>query len=134
MAFVDTYDSLGKNLDISSVLNNRLAQSIDKSITVTADNNTFTINPNIANLFIVSASSNSTIALSSLNSVYTNSGSTISILLTLSSDSLTISWPNTIKWRDETAPELSHKNLITLMHFGENNWYGGSMVIDDDFA
>lgn len=133
MAFVDTFDSLANNLDIGNVLNNRLAQSVDKSVTVTVSNNTFTIDPNTANLFNVNVTSNSSIVLSSLDSVYTNSGSTISILLTLDSDSLAVTWPNTIKWKDEAAPTLTHTNLITLLHFGDNNWYGGCVEIDDDF-
>ena len=85
-------------------------------------------------MFLITVSANSTITLSSLDSEYTSTGSVITILLTKSASSYTVTWPNTINWQDETAPELSHKNLITLMHFGETNtWYGGSIQIDDNY-
>lgn len=129
MAFVNTLVSLYKNLNI----NDRLAKSLEKNSILTATSNTFSIDPNTSNMFIISASSNSNITIANLDSEYTTTGSVISILLTLSTG-VVISWPNTIKWQNETAPTLSHKNLITLMHFGENNWYGGSIEIDNDYS
>ena len=106
MAFVDTINSLKKKM---------LQNSLERSITVTPSNNTFTIDPNKAALFLVNVSANSTIAVSTLNSDYTSTGSVFSILLTLGSDSYTVSWPNNIKWADGEAPELSYKNLITFI-------------------
>ena len=132
MAFVSTLDSLYKKIKPS--INTRLGKSYEKAVSLTASENTFTVDPNTANMFVISVSSNSSIALSSLTSEYTTTGSVVSIVMTLSSSSLVVSWPNTIKWQNETAPTLSHKNLITLMHFGETNtWYGGSIQIDDNY-
>ena len=129
MAFIDTFESL-KNY----VVNNRLAKSLEKAVTVSISSGTFTIDPNVSNMFLVNVSSNATIALSNLTSEYTSTGSVISILLTMSSSSYLVTWPNTINWQNDTAPDLTHKNLITLMHFGETNtWYGGCMAVDDDF-
>lgn len=125
MAFVDTLNSLKKLM---------LSDSLIKTITITSNNNTFTIDPNIAGLFLITASSNSTIAISNLNSDFDTTGSVFSILLTLGSDSLTISWPNNIDWNGGEAPELSYKNLVTFNKFDSNsNWVAGSVVIDDTF-
>ena len=125
MAFVDTFDSLKKSM---------LSDSLIKTVTVTANNNTFTIDPNSAGLFLITASSNSTIAISNLNSAFATTGSVFSILLTLGSDSLTISWPNNVSWNGGEAPELSYKNLVTFTKFdSSNNWIGGSIVVNDTF-
>jgi len=125
MAFVDTINSLKKRM---------LQNSLERSITVTPSNNTFTIDPNKAALFLVNVAANSTIAVSTLNSDYTNTGSVFSILLTLGSDSYTVSWPNNIKWADGEAPELSYKNLVTFTKFdSSSDWVGGSVVIDATF-
>ena len=125
MAFVDTINSLKKKM---------LQNSLERSITVTPSNNTFTIDPNKAALFLVNVAANSTIAVSTLNSDYTSTGSVFSILLTLGSDSYTISWPNNIKWADGEAPELSYKNLVTFTKFdSSSDWCGGSIVVDDTF-
>lgn len=130
MSYVDTFDSLEKYL-----VNNRMAKSLEKAVTVNKYSGVFTIDPNEANMFLVNVVTSSTIALSTLDSEYTSTGSVISILLTMSSANYTITWPSTIKWQNETAPELTHRNLITLMHFGETNtWYGGCIAIDDDFS
>ena len=119
----------------NTTLTTKLAKSLEKGITVTASNNTFTIDPNAGALFIVNVSSNSTIAISNLDSDFsTNTGSVFSVLLTLNSDSYTISWPNNISWHEGSAPELSYKNLITFTKFdNSSNWIGGSVVIDDTF-
>ena len=119
----------------NTTLTTKLATSLEKGITVTAINNTFTINPNAGALFIVNVSANSTIAISALDSDFsTNTGSVFSILLTLNADSYTISWPNNISWHGGSAPELSYKNLITFTKFNSSsNWVGGSVVIDDTF-
>ena len=119
----------------NTTLTTKLAKSLEKGITVTAINNTFTINPNAGALFIVNVSANSTIAISALDSDFsTNTGSVFSILLTLNADSYTISWPNNISWHGGSAPELSYKNLITFTKFNSSsNWVGGSVVIDDTF-
>ena len=125
MAFVDTINSLKKRI---------LQNSLERSITVTPSNNTFTIDPNKAALFLVNVAANSTIAVSTLNSDYTSTGSVFSILLTLGSDSYTVSWPNNIKWADGEAPELSYKNLVTFTKFdSSSDWVGGSVVIDATF-
>ena len=125
MAFVDTINSLKKKM---------LQNSLERSIIVTPSNNTFTINPNKAALFLVNVSANSTIAVSTLNSDYTSTGAVFSILLTLGSDSYTVSWPNNIKWADGEAPELSYKNLVTFTKFdSSSDWVGGSVVVDDTF-
>ena len=125
MAFVDTINSLKKKM---------LQNSLERSITVASSNNTFTIDPNKAALFLVNVSANSTIAVSTLNSDYTSTGSVFSILLTLGSDSYTVSWPNNIKWADGEAPELSYKNLVTFTKFdSSSDWVGGSVVIDATF-
>ena len=133
MAIVSTFDSLYKKIKPS--INTRLSKSLEKAATVTASSGTFTVDPNTANMFLITVSANSNIAVSSLDTEYTSTGSVISILLTMSASSYTVTWPESIKWQDETAPELTHKNLITLMHFGETNtWYGGCIAIDDDFS
>ena len=130
MDFIDTFDSL-KNF----LVNKRLSKSLEKAVTVNKYSGVFTVDPNESNMFLINVVTNSTVALSALGSEYTSTGSVISILMTLSSASWVITWPNTIKWQDETAPELTHKNLITLMHFGETDtWYGGCIAIDDDFS
>ena len=130
MAFVDTFESL-KNY----VVNNRLSKSLEKAVTVNKYSGVFTVDPNESNMFLINVVTNSTVALSALESEYTSTGSVISILMTLSNANWVITWPNSIKWQDETAPELTHKNLITLMHFGETDtWYGGCIAIDDDFS
>ena len=125
MAFVDTINSLKKKM---------LQNSLERSITVASSNNTFTIDPNKAALFLVNVAANSTIAVSTLNSDYASTGSVFSILLTLGSDSYTVSWPNNIKWADGEAPELSYKNLVTFTKFdSSSDWCGGSIVVDDTF-
>jgi len=130
MDFVDTFDSL-KNF----LVNKRLSKSLEKAVTVNKYSGVFTVDPNESNMFLINVVTNSTVALSALGSEYTSTGSVISILMTLSNANWVITWPNSIKWQDETAPELTHKNLITLMHFGETNtWYGGCIAIDDDFS
>ena len=123
------------NFVTNTTLNTKLAKSLEKGITVTATNNTFTIDPNAGALFIVTVSSNSTITISNLDSDFsTDTGSVFSILLTLNADSYTISWPNNISWHGGSAPELSYKNLITFTKFNNSsNWVGGSVVIDDTF-
>ncbi len=123
------------NFVTNTTLDTKLAKSLEKGITVTATNNTFTIDPNAGALFIVTVSSNSTITISNLDSDFsTNTGSVFSILLTLNADSYTISWPNNISWHGGSAPELSYKNLITFTKFNNSsNWVGGSVVIDDTF-
>ena len=119
----------------NTTLTTKLAKSLEKGITVTASNNTFTINPNSGALFIVNVSANSTIAISNLDSDFsTNTGSVFSILLTLNASSYAVSWPNNISWHGGSAPELSYKNLITFTKFNSSsNWVGGSVVIDDTF-
>ena len=130
MDFVDTFDSL-KNF----LVNKRLSKSLEKAVTVNKYSGVFTVDPNESNMFLINVVTNSTVALSALDSEYTSTGSVISILMTLSNANWVITWPNSIKWQDETAPELTHKNLITLMHFGETDtWYGGCIAIDDDFS
>ncbi len=130
MDFVDTFDSL-KNF----LVNKRLSKSLEKAVTVNKYSGVFTVDPNESNMFLINVVTNSTVALSALGSEYTSTGSVISILMTLSNANWVITWPNSIKWQDETAPELTHKNLITLMHFGETDtWYGGCIAIDDDFS
>ena len=130
MDFVDTFDSL-KNF----LVNKRLSKSLEKAVTVNKYSGVFTVDPNESNMFLINVVTNSTVALSTLGSEYTSTGSVISILMTLSNANWVITWPNSIKWQDETAPELTHKNLITLMHFGETDtWYGGCIAIDDDFS
>ena len=127
MDFVDTFDSL-KNF----LVNKRLSKSLEKAVSVNKYSGVFTVDPN---MFLINVVTNSTVALSALDSEYTSTGSVISILMTLSNANWVITWPNSIKWQDETAPELTHKNLITLMHFGETDtWYGGCIAIDDDFS
>ena len=130
MDFVDTFDSL-KNF----LVNKRLSKSLEKAVSVNKYSGVFTVDPNESNMFLINVVTNSTVALSALDSEYTSTGSVISILMTLSNANWVITWPNSIKWQDETAPELTHKNLITLIHFGETDtWYGGCIAIDDDFS
>ena len=134
MAFSNTLDSLGKTLDVSKQIKEKVAKSLERSVTVTAVSNTFTINPNEAALFLVNVSANSTIAISALDSEFTSTGAVFSILLTLGSSSYTVAWPNNIKWKDGEAPELSYKNLITLTKFdSSSDWCAGSIVVDDTF-
>ena len=122
------------NFVTNSDLTANLAHSLEKSVTVTSANNTFTIDPNNASLFLINATSNSTIAISNLTSTYTSTGSVFSILLTLGSDGLAISWPNNISWNDGEAPTLTYKNLITLIKFdNSSNWVGGCTVVDSTF-
>ena len=145
MAFVDTLDSLKKSLNIqepidtssfitNTSLDTRLSKSLEKSITVTATNNTFTIDPNAGTLFLVNVTANSTIAISALDSDYASTGSVFSILLTLNNSSYTVTWPNNITWSDGSAPELPYKSLITFVKFDSNtNWIVGFTVIDSTF-
>jgi len=145
MAFVDTLDSLKKSLNIqepidtssfitNTSLDTRLSKSLEKSITVTATNNTFTIDPNAGTLFLLNVTANSTIAISNLDSDYTSTGSVFSILLTLNNSSYTVTWPNNITWSDGSAPELPYKSLITFVKFDSNtNWIIGFTVIDSTF-
>ena len=125
MAFVSTFNSLKKKM---------LQDSLERSITITPSNNTFTINPNKGALFLVNITSNSAISISTLDTDYISTGSVFSILLTLSDDSYTVTWPNNINWADGEAPELSYKNLITLTKFdSSSDWCAGSIVVDDTF-
>ena len=123
------------NFVTNTTFNTKLVKSLEKSITVTATNNTFTIDPNAGALFIVNVSSNSTITISNLDSDFsTDTGSVFSILLTLNADSYTISWPNNISWNDGTAPNLTYKNLITFIKFdSSSNWVGGYVAVDSTF-
>ena len=125
MAFVSTFNSLKKKM---------LQDSLERSITITPSNNTFTIDPNKGALFLVNITSNSAISISTLDTDYISTGSVFSILLTLSDDSYTVTWPNNINWADGEAPELSYKNLITLTKFdSSSDWCAGSIVVDDTF-
>lgn len=123
----------------NTTLTTKLAKSLEKGITVTASNNTFTIDPNAGALFIVTVSSNSTIAISTLDSDFTSldddftTGSVLTILI-LSDPSYTVSWPSNILWKDGTAPDLSESviNLVTLTSFSDDEdspWVGGSVPI-----
>ncbi len=126
------------NFVTNTTLTTKLAKSLEKSISVTANNNTFTIDPNAGSLFIVTVSSNSTIAISPIGSDFStadsyNTGSVLTILI-LSLNSYTVSWPSTILWKDGTAPDLSESvvNLITLTSFSDSEddfWVGGSVPI-----
>lgn len=128
------------NFVTNTTLTTKLAKSLEKGITVTASNNTFTIDPNAGALFIVAVSSNSTIAISNLDSDFTSldddftTGSVLTILMVSSDPSYTVSWPSTIIWKDGTAPDLSESeiNLVTLTTFSESEghlWVGGSVPI-----
>lgn len=129
------------NFVTNTTLDTKLAKSLEKGILVIANiNNIITIDPNAGALFIVAVSSNSTIAISNLDSDFTSldddftTGSVLSILIVSSDTSYTVSWPSNILWKDGTAPDLSEStyNLVTLTSFsgGEDPiWVGGSVPI-----
>lgn len=143
MAFVDTLDSLQRNLaptvdlsnyvtstSLTETLDTRLAKSLGQLITVSPDsNNVCTINPNLGSMFLVAAYNSATInIISNIDQDFTineqgsttfSTGSVISIFVMVP-ENITITWPSNISWADGPAPTLattndSKINLITLV-------------------
>ena len=140
MAFTHTFASLSKVVnsaaDLSAyALNEDISKSLEKRAIVTSNNNTFTIDPNDAALFIVNISNDSVIEIEDLDADYSeDTGAVFSILVTLNSSGYVVTWPSNITWSDGDAPELAYKNLITLIKFdSESNWVGGFTVVEEDF-
>lgn len=104
--------------------------SLEKVLNVPNINNTYTIDPNVANIFAVDALYDATIAISSPNNLYPTTGSVITILLIKKDPDTIVVWPNNIKWYKNITPTLYRKNLITFQYFGDNTWYGSTVITD----
>ena len=136
MAFSNTLDSLSATVlaEVEDIVNNRIASSTEKVAVLTPSNNAVTIDPSSASLFKITCSSNTAISLEDIDEIYTNNGGTVSILLTRSSDSVVITWPNSITWNNGTAPTLSHIDMIILTTFdGDTTWVGNAITVDNTF-
>ena len=134
MAFQNTIKSLKDLIGVTSIVNNRIASSTEKVSVLTPSNNTVAIDPGTASLFKITCSSNTTVTLSNINAIYTNNGGTVTILLTRSSSSIVITWPNNITWEGGSAPDLGYKDMIILTTFdGGTTWTGNAITVDDTF-
>ena len=113
-------------------VDSRFSQSVEKVSPLTPSSNAVTINPNEASLFHITCSSNTTISISAVDNRYVKTGSSLSILLERSSNSIVITWPNNIVWKGNTAPELTAKDMIILTTFGDGStttWYGSCISL-----
>jgi hypothetical protein len=124
------------NFVTSSQVETRLGKGIEKIKLVAPNDSILTLNPQDGSLFKASLSAATIITLSdTIGSNYTEAevsatGSTITLLLTLSSTDIAVSWPNTVHWeKSAIAPELGTSNIVTLVTFDNGtSWYGSCFV------
>ena len=113
----------------TAYVNNKFANPIEKVNTITSAAS-ITIDPNAGSLFTLSLSTNASITIGNIsNGPYTTNGSTITLYL--SNTSNTITWNSKITWMSGEAPDVtSNPSIITFVTFnGGTNWYGSSIEV-----
>ena len=114
---------------VTTAINNRFANPIEKVNAITSAAS-ITIDPNAGSLFTLSLSTNASITIGNIsNGPYTTNGSTITLYL--SNTSNTITWDSKITWMSGEAPDVtSNPSIITFVTFnGGTNWYGSSIEV-----
>lgn len=114
---------------VTTAINNRFANPIEKVVALTSAAS-ITIDPNAGSLFTLSLSTNASITIGNIsNGPYTTNGSTITLYL--SNTSNTITWDSKITWMSGEAPDVtSNPSIITFVTFnGGTNWYGSSIEV-----
>ena len=117
------------NSAVTTAINNRFANPIEKVNAITSAAS-ITIDPNAGSLFTLSLSTNASITIGNIsNGPYTTNGSTITLYL--SNTSNTITWNSKITWMSGEAPDVtSNPSIITFVTFnGGTNWYGSSIEV-----
>lgn len=115
---------------VTTAINNRFANPIEKVVALTSAAS-ITIDPNVGSLFTLSLSTNASITIGNIsNGPYTTNGSTITLYL--SNTSNTITWNSKITWMSGEAPDVtSNPSIITFVTFnGGTNWYGSSIEVE----
>ena len=137
MAVTTTLNSLKSklNLELVDTMDNRLQKAIENVTTVSPNsNNILTLNPNLSTMFKTTLSSNTTIALGTPETVYNVNGSTLALLLTLTSNNVELTFPSSVKWQNETVPTFGSVNVITFITFDAGvTWYASCVVGSSDF-
>ena len=114
---------------VTTAINNRFANPIEKVNAITSAAS-ITIDPSAGSLFTLSLSTNASITIGNVsNGPYTTNGSTITLYL--SNTSNTITWDSKITWMSGEAPDVtSNPSIITFVTFnGGTNWYGSSIEV-----
>ena len=114
---------------VTTAINNRFANPIEK-VNVITSAASITIDPNAGSLFTLSLSTNASMTIGNIsNGPYTTNGSTITLYL--SNTSNTITWNSKITWMSGEAPDVtSNPSIITFVTFnGGTNWYGSSIEV-----
>jgi len=114
---------------VTTAINNRFANPIEK-VNVITSAASITIDPNAGSLFTLSLSTNASITIGNIsNGPYTTNGSTITLYL--SNTSNTITWDSKVTWMSGEAPDVtSNPSIITFVTFnGGTNWYGSSIEV-----
>ena len=137
MAVSNTLDALKNKLQLEIVdtMNNRLKEAIENVTQVSPNgNNVLTLNPNLSTLFKASLSSDTTVSITNPTSLYTTNGSTFALFLALSSESIQITWPLSVKWQNEETPTFGSVNVVTFITFDSGtSWYASCLVGSSDF-
>lgn len=137
MAVTTTLNSLKSklNLELVDTMDTRLQKAIENVTTVSPNsNNILTLNPNLSTMFKSTLSSNTTIALGTPETVYNTNGSTLALLLTLTSNNIELTFPSSVKWQNETVPTFGSLNVITFITFDAGvTWYASCLVGSSDF-
>ena len=114
---------------VTTAINSRFSNPIENVNTITSAAS-ITIDPNAGSLFTLSLSTNASITIGNIsNGPYTINGSTITLYL--SNTSNTITWDSKITWLSGEAPDVtSNPSIITFVTFnGGTNWYGSSIEV-----
>lgn len=114
--------------------NDRFGIATERVVNLTVDDNNLTINPSLGTLFNATLNNNTSVIINAPRSLYTNNGSTIGLHITLTDEDAVVSWPQNVKWPDDTAPDLGYINIITFMTFdGGTTWYASLYIADSNF-
>lgn len=114
--------------------NDRFGIATERVVNLIVDDNNLTINPSLGTLVKATLNGNTSVIINAPRSLYTNNGSTIGLHITLTDENSVISWPQNVKWPDDTAPDLGYINIITFMTFdGGTTWYASLYVASSTF-
>ena len=120
----DTSDN-STRVATTEYVNNRLTSSIEKVTTVTAEDNTITLDPNTDTMFNITLNSNVNITINNItNTYYDVNGAVLTIFMP--AHNYVVTWDNRIVWDNNTAPDLSSNyNIITITSpDGGTVWFG----------
>ena len=114
--------------------NDRFGIATERVVNLVTNDNNLTINPSLGTLFKATLNDNASVIINTPMSLYTNNGSTIGLHITLTDEDAVVSWPQNVKWPDDTAPDLGYINIITFMTFdGGVTWYASLYIADSNF-